>query len=84
MPFIEAGDRSYLCAGGMIVIKHLPFISSIYSQDPITLHDLQSMHRRHNHMIIQTDELGELSVNGDQKDKIHIRGLIYFRPLTKQ
>jgi hypothetical protein len=84
MPFIEAGNRSYLCTGDIIIIKRFPFISSLYSQDPITLHDAQSMHTRHNHMVIQADELGELTVNGDPKNKVHIRGLIYFRPLTKQ
>ncbi len=81
MPFIEAGDRSYLCAGNSIVIKHFPFISSVFSQDQTTLDDLKLMHKRQNHMIIHGDVFGELTVNGNVRKKTHLLGIVHFRKI---
>jgi len=63
MPFIEAGDRSYLCAGKLAVKTFGGLFSSFCSTDPITVKDAWEMYRRHHNMSVQSDKLGEFQTN---------------------
>ena len=78
MPFIEAGDRSYLCAGNFVIKHPCHFLYSIHSPDQIASRDLRLMFKRHHAMTIQGDKLGELLVNGVNKEMAHIEGIIFF------
>ena len=79
MPFIEAGDRSYLCSSTIRIKNYSRLFTSISSSDLITVRDLRKMYRRHHDMTIQGDELEELSVNGGDREMVHIKGIVFFR-----